>query len=106
MGRWASPHPRSLSPAVASAGAAPPPPRSVMAGGGGGVRPPPAARRAEGIPCRVYEAPRETRPLGVGITLLPPAVGVLSARGVAARRAPHAVVPGELAYYNRHGQLI
>lgn len=59
-----------------------------------------------GIPVEVYEAVPAIRPLGVGINVLPHAVRVLDALGLAPALAELAIPTAELCYYNRHGQLI
>ena len=59
-----------------------------------------------GIACRVYEAAREMRPLGVGINLLPHAMRELTELGLAARLAGVAVETREVVYCNRFGQFI
>jgi 2-polyprenyl-6-methoxyphenol hydroxylase-like FAD-dependent oxidoreductase len=50
--------------------------------------------------------PREVRPLGVGINLLPHAVRVLTALGLQEELARVAVATSELAYHNKFGQGI
>ncbi len=55
---------------------------------------------------RLYEAAQELRPLGVGINLLPQAVGHLAALGVAEPLLQAGVETQALAYFNRHGQQI
>lgn len=64
------------------------------------------ALHAVGISCRIHESVRELRPLGVGINLLPHAMAQLDRLGVADAASAIAVQTAELAYYNRHGQLI
>jgi len=59
-----------------------------------------------GIPCRVYEAAPEIKPLGVGINLLPHATKELTELGLQTALARVAVTTSEIAYYNRFGQLI
>jgi 2-polyprenyl-6-methoxyphenol hydroxylase-like FAD-dependent oxidoreductase len=59
-----------------------------------------------GIPCRVYEAAPEIRPIGVGINLLPHATRELAALGLEAALAKVAVTTAESRFYNRFGQLI
>ncbi len=59
-----------------------------------------------GIPCRVFEAAPEIKPLGVGINLLPHATKELTELGLQAALAKVAVTTSEIAYYNRFGQLI
>lgn len=60
----------------------------------------------QGHRVRLYEAARELRPLGVGINLLPQAVGHLETLGVAERLLQEGVETQALAYFNRHGQRI
>jgi 2-polyprenyl-6-methoxyphenol hydroxylase-like FAD-dependent oxidoreductase len=64
------------------------------------------ALHQRGISCRIHESVRELRPLGVGINLLPHAMAQLDQLGVADAATAIAVQTAELAYYNRHGQLI
>jgi 2-polyprenyl-6-methoxyphenol hydroxylase-like FAD-dependent oxidoreductase len=59
-----------------------------------------------GIPCRIFEAAPEIKPLGVGINLLPHATRELSELGLQPALARVAVTTSEVAYYNRFGQLI
>jgi 2-polyprenyl-6-methoxyphenol hydroxylase-like FAD-dependent oxidoreductase len=59
-----------------------------------------------GIRCRVFEAAREMRELGVGITLLPHAMRELSALGFEDALRAVAIENEESLFYNRHGQLI
>ena len=59
-----------------------------------------------GIPCRIFEAAPEIKPLGVGINLLPHATKELTELGLQAALAKVAVTTSEIAYYNRFGQLI
>ena len=61
---------------------------------------------AAGIPCRVYEAAPELRPLGVGINVLPHATAVLADLGVLERLEAIAVETRESAFFNRFGQHI
>ena len=60
----------------------------------------------EGIACRIYEAAREFKPLGVGINLLPHAMRRLSELGVEPGIRRRGVEPKEFVWYNQHGQLI
>ena len=53
----------------------------LIAGGGIGGLTLALALHARGIPCRVFEAAPEIRPLGVGINLLPHAMRELAALG-------------------------
>ena len=59
-----------------------------------------------GIPCRVYEAVPEIRPLGVGINILPHASRILCELGLEDELARAAVTTRESLFYNRFGQLI
>lgn len=61
---------------------------------------------AAGIPCRIYEAAPELRPLGVGINILPHATAVLAELGALERLEAIAVETRESAFYNRFGQHI
>ena len=60
----------------------------------------------EGIACRIYEAAREFKPLGVGINLLPHAMRRLSELGVEPGIRRRGVEPKEFVWFNQHGQLI
>ena len=59
-----------------------------------------------GIPCRIYEAAPEIRPLGVGINILPHAAKELGELGLEADLTRLAVLTKEAAFFNRFGQLI
>src|SRR6266849_278097 len=59
-----------------------------------------------GIPCRIYEAAPEIKPLGVGINLLPHAMKELSALGLEETLAARGVLTAEAVFFNRFGQLI
>jgi 2-polyprenyl-6-methoxyphenol hydroxylase-like FAD-dependent oxidoreductase len=59
-----------------------------------------------GVSCRVYEAVPTLAPLGYGINLQPNAVRELTALGLGDRLAAVGVLTEELAFYNKHGQLI
>jgi 2-polyprenyl-6-methoxyphenol hydroxylase-like FAD-dependent oxidoreductase len=59
-----------------------------------------------GIPCRIYEAAPEIKPLGVGINLLPHATKELSELGLLPALEAVAVTTREIAYFNRFGQVI
>lgn len=59
-----------------------------------------------GIPCRIYEAAPEIKPLGVGINLLPHASKELTELGLQDALANVAITTTKIAYYNRFGQLI
>lgn len=64
------------------------------------------ALHAQGLEVRVVEAVPQLRPLGVGINVLPHAVGVLSGLGLADALAATGIPTREVAFYNRHGQFI
>jgi 2-polyprenyl-6-methoxyphenol hydroxylase-like FAD-dependent oxidoreductase len=61
---------------------------------------------AAGVPCRIYEAAPEIKPLGVGINLLPHATKELTELGLQDALARVAITTSQIAYYNRFGQLI
>jgi 5-methylphenazine-1-carboxylate 1-monooxygenase len=61
---------------------------------------------AAGIPCRIYEAAPELRPLGVGINVLPHACRELVALGLEHALARVGVTTRESVFFNRFGQLI
>lgn len=59
-----------------------------------------------GIPCRIFEAAPEIRPVGVGINLLPHATKELAELGLEETLAKVAVTTKEATFFNRFGQLI
>src|SRR6476661_1875898 len=59
-----------------------------------------------GIPCRVYEAAPELKPVGVGISLLPHSTKALGELGLNEALAKVAVTTAETAFYNRFGQRV
>ncbi len=59
-----------------------------------------------GIPCRIFEAAPEIKPIGVGINILPHAQRELSRLGLEPAMAAVAVETKEAAFYNRFGQFI
>src|SRR5215470_2503202 len=59
-----------------------------------------------GIDCRVYESVPRLAPLGLGINLQPNAVRELTALGLGEALARAGILTAELAFYNKHGQLI
>lgn len=61
---------------------------------------------AAGIPCRVFEAAPEVRPIGLGINLLPHATKVFADLGLEAELARRAVTTKESVFFSRFGQLI
>ena len=64
------------------------------------------ALAARGLEVQVYESVRELAPLGVGINLLPHAMAVLRDLDLLDTLLPMGVQTAELAFFNRHGQLI
>jgi 2-polyprenyl-6-methoxyphenol hydroxylase-like FAD-dependent oxidoreductase len=59
-----------------------------------------------GIPCRVFEASPEIRPIGVGINVLPHAAKELAALGLRDVLVSAGIATAESAFFNRFGQLI
>lgn len=59
-----------------------------------------------GIPCRVYEAVPELKPLGVGVNLLPHAVRELTELGLLPQLDAVGVRTKESIFFTEHGQLI
>ncbi|MET0507593.1 MAG: flavin-dependent oxidoreductase [Burkholderiaceae bacterium] len=59
-----------------------------------------------GIPCRLFDAAPELKPLGVGINLLPHAMRELAALGLEPALVAEGIETREAAYFNRFGQLI
>jgi len=59
-----------------------------------------------GVPCRVFEAAPEIRPLGVGINLLPHGTRELTELGLQESLAQRAVSTREVVFCNRFGQFI
>jgi 2-polyprenyl-6-methoxyphenol hydroxylase-like FAD-dependent oxidoreductase len=59
-----------------------------------------------GVRCRVYDAVPALAPLGYGINLQPNAVRELFALGLGETLSAAGILTQELAFYNKHGQLI
>jgi 2-polyprenyl-6-methoxyphenol hydroxylase-like FAD-dependent oxidoreductase len=59
-----------------------------------------------GVSARVYDAVPTLSPLGYGINLQPNAVRELFALGLGERLVAAGILTQELAFYNKHGQLI
>jgi 2-polyprenyl-6-methoxyphenol hydroxylase-like FAD-dependent oxidoreductase len=78
----------------------------IIAGAGPGGLTLALALHQRNIPVQVYEAVPQLKPLGVGINLLPHAVRVLHALGLAPALAEIGIPTADLRYYNKHGQLI
>ena len=64
------------------------------------------ALHARGIACRVHEAAKQVRELGVGITLLPHGMRELTALGLQEKLRAVAIENQESVFFNRHGQRI
>jgi 5-methylphenazine-1-carboxylate 1-monooxygenase len=77
----------------------------IIGGGIGGLTLGLMLTRA-GIPCRIFEAAAEIKPLGVGINLLPHAMKELAALGLEEKLAGLGVLTAEAVFFNRFGQLI
>jgi 5-methylphenazine-1-carboxylate 1-monooxygenase len=80
--------------------------RAIVIGGGIGGCVTAMALQARGIEVTVYESVRELAPLGVGINILPHAMGVLRDLELLDLLVPLGVQTAELVFFNRHGQLI
>ncbi|MGV3572349.1 MAG: flavin-dependent oxidoreductase [Ramlibacter sp.] len=78
----------------------------LVAGGGIGGLTTALALHAQGLDVQVAEAVPALKPLGVGINVLPHAVGVLTALGLGDALAATAIATREVALFNRHGQLV
>lgn len=78
----------------------------IIGGGGIGGLTAALALQTRGHDVTVLEAVREPRPLGVGINLLPHAVGVLTGLGLLPALREMAVETSALVFANRHGQAI
>jgi 5-methylphenazine-1-carboxylate 1-monooxygenase len=59
-----------------------------------------------GIPCRIYEAAPELKPVGVGINILPHASRELCELGLEDALASVSVITREFCFFNRFGQFI
>ncbi|MGM9481419.1 flavin-dependent oxidoreductase [Roseateles sp. NT4] len=78
----------------------------LIAGGGIGGLTAALALQARGHEVTVLESVREPKPLGVGINLLPHAVGVLDGLGLLPALREMAVETSALVFANKHGQAI
>jgi 5-methylphenazine-1-carboxylate 1-monooxygenase len=77
----------------------------IVGGGIGGLTLALSLHQA-GIACRVFEAAREMRPLGVGINILPHGAREFTELGLAERLARVAIETREMCGVNRFGQFI
>ena len=59
-----------------------------------------------GIPCRIYEAAPELKPVGVGINILPHASRELCELGLESALASVSIITREFCFFNRFGQFI
>jgi 2-polyprenyl-6-methoxyphenol hydroxylase-like FAD-dependent oxidoreductase len=59
-----------------------------------------------GVPCRIFEAAQTLKEIGVGINILPHAVGTLETLGVADALLVHGVETQEVCFYTSNGQLV
>jgi 5-methylphenazine-1-carboxylate 1-monooxygenase len=78
---------------------------AIVGGGIGGLALALSLHRA-GLACRVYEAVPEVREIGVGITLLPHAMGELASLGLQPRLEALGIENLESVFFNRWGQFI
>jgi 5-methylphenazine-1-carboxylate 1-monooxygenase len=77
----------------------------IIGGGIGGLSLALALQQA-GVPCRIFEAARTLKEIGVGINILPHAVGTLQSLGVADALLKHGIETQEVCFYTNHGQLV
>jgi 2-polyprenyl-6-methoxyphenol hydroxylase-like FAD-dependent oxidoreductase len=77
----------------------------IVGGGIGGLSLALALHKA-GVPCRVYEAAAEIKPLGVGLNLLPHAVTELSKFGLLDQLLTLGVETRDVSLFTAHGQLV
>jgi 5-methylphenazine-1-carboxylate 1-monooxygenase len=80
--------------------------KAIVIGAGIGGLTAAMALHADGNEVTVYESVRELLPLGVGINVLPHAMGVLDGLGLRSLIEPLGLRTAELCFFNRHGQLI
>ncbi|MDF2114761.1 flavin-dependent oxidoreductase [Roseiarcaceae bacterium H3SJ34-1] len=59
-----------------------------------------------GVPCRIYEAAAEIKPLGVGLNLLPHAVTELGKLGLLDQLLALGVETRDVSFFTAHGQLV
>lgn len=80
--------------------------RVIVIGAGIGGCTAALALHQQGIEVTVYESVREPAPLGVGINVLPHAMAVMQRLDLLEALLPLGLQTAELAFFNRHGQLI
>lgn len=80
--------------------------KALVIGGGIGGLATALSLHAAGIDCELFEQSRAFRELGVGINILPSAVGELAALGLLDALDTTGIRTHELRYTNRFGQLI
>ncbi|MCF3974813.1 flavin-dependent oxidoreductase [Paracoccus salsus] len=80
--------------------------RVLIAGAGIGGLTTALMLHARGIPCRIWEAAREVREVGVGINVLPHAIRELDGLGLLEPLDRVAVRTAHLFYYTRNGQQV
>ncbi len=78
----------------------------LIIGGGIGGLTLALALHSRDMPCQVFEAAPEFKPLGVGINMLPHAIRELTELGLEGDLKAYGVEAREFAYFNKHGQTI
>ncbi|NKB20254.1 MAG: flavin-dependent oxidoreductase [Alphaproteobacteria bacterium] len=81
-------------------------PEILVIGGGIGGLTLALSLHKRGIPCQVFEAATEFKPLGVGINMMPHAIRVLTSLGLQPTLENYGVAAKEFTFFNRHGQFI
>jgi 5-methylphenazine-1-carboxylate 1-monooxygenase len=77
----------------------------IVGGGIGGLTLALALQKA-GLSCRIYEASPDIKGVGVGVSLLPHSVKVLTELGLQSELARFAITTQETVFFNRFGQLV
>ena len=81
-------------------------PEILIIGGGIGGFTLALSLQKRSIPCQVFEAADEFKPLGVGINIMPHAIRVLTSLGLQPDLETFGVEAKEFTFFNRHGQFI